>query len=166
MRCAAEIDPTFGELFGRNFEASQHLRRIEIDQQRALIEDEVAFEKAASAADLSAVHFDVVARPVSRRHAQLLQAERGRLADASSDFGEVSHPQSCTVEYQLPANLSLVEIEAATAGDPPHRLDTVRLAVIELDLVTEELVNADQGGGAKAQEADGIGKSFLRCALR
>ena len=66
-------------------------------------------------------------------------------------------PQSGAIEDEFPADLPLVEIEAAAAGDPPHGLDAVRLAVIELDLVAEELMDADQRGGTKAQEPDRIG---------
>ena len=99
---------------------------IEVDQQRALIEDEVAVEEAAGAADLAAVDLDIVARPVARRHAELLQAERGGLADAPRHFGEIRQPERGAVEDQLPADLPLVEIEAAAAGDPAHGLDAVR----------------------------------------
>ena len=127
MRCAAKSIPRLASFSRRNVEAGEHLRRIEIDQQCALIEDEVAVEETAGAADLAAVDFDIVARPVARRHAELLQAKRGRLADAPCDFGKVGRPQSRAIENEFPANLSLVEVEAAAAGDPPYRLDTCAL---------------------------------------
>ena len=40
-----------------------------------------------------------------------------------------------TIEHQLPADLALVEIEPAAAGDAAHDLDAVRPAVIDLHLV-------------------------------
>ena len=160
MRCAAESIPRLASFSPGTLRQASIFAGIEIDQQCALIEDEVAFEKTAGAADLAAVHLDIIARPVSRRHAELLQAKRGGLADAPRDFGKISHAQSCTIEHKFPANLPLVEIEAATAGDPPHGLDAVRLAVIELDLVAEELVDADQG--AKGESA-GTGSCRESC---
>ena len=116
-----------------------------------------AVGEAAGAADLAALDFDIVARPVAGRHAELLQAQRCGLADAPGHFGKVGQPERRPIEHQFPADLPLVEIEAAAAGDPAHGLDAVRPAVIELDLLTEILMDADQCRGAKAQEADGVG---------
>ena len=90
--------------------------------------------------------------------------ERGGLADAPGYFGKIRHTQACAIEHQFPADLSLVEVETAAAGDPPHGLDAVRLAVIELDLVAEELMDSDQRGGAKAQKANCVGNlAFSAC---
>ena len=163
MRCAAELIPRLASFSARNFEASQHLRRVEVDQQSALIEDEVAFEEAAGAADLAALDFDIVARPVAGRHAELLQAKRCRLADAPRHFGKVGQPERCPIEHQLPADLPLVEIEAATAGDPAHGLDAVRLAVIELDLLTEDIDGCRSG---RKGESAGTGWCRESCPSR
>ena len=148
-----------GELFDRHLERGDHLRGIEIDEQRALVEQRGAIEEAAGAADLAPVDLDVVARPVARRHAELVEPERRRLADPPRRLVEIAQAEARAVEDQLPPDLALVEIETAAAGDAPADLDAAAAAMIDTDLVAQDLVHADQRRGAEAQEADGVGNA-------
>ncbi|MBM3367747.1 MAG: hypothetical protein FJY43_05620 [Betaproteobacteria bacterium] len=143
------------QLFHRDAQRLDHAQRFEVHQQRALEEHGVAVDDAASAAQLAALDLDVVAGPEFRRHAEAFQSRRGGGADACGDRGEVgSEPAS--LEHQLPAGLSFVQVQAAAAGDAPPDLDAVGRAVLEPHLVAEHLVQADESAGAKAQEADGL----------
>ena len=113
----SRIDRPLCELFRRNVETSEHLRRIKIDQQRSLIKDQIAFEKSASPTDLTAFDLNIVARPIACGHAQLLQSKGRRLADAARHLGKISHAQRCTIKNKLPANLTFIEIKPAATGD-------------------------------------------------
>ena len=70
-------------------------------------------------------------------------------------------PRAGAIEHQFPADLSLVEIKSAAAGDPTHRFDAVGSAVVELELVAEKLMDADQRRRAKAQKTDCIRDPLL-----
>jgi hypothetical protein len=159
------IDGPLGKLLRRHIEASQHLSGVEVDEQRPLIENQITVEEAASAADLAAIDFDIVARPVVRRHAEFLQPKSSRLADAPGHLGEVHDSQGRAIEDKFPADLPIVEIEAAAAGNPTHRFDAVRVAVIELELMTEILMDADEGRRTKAQKPDRVGNLPLPACL-
>ena len=113
-----EIAPR--ELVDRHLQHLDHARRIEVDEQRPLEEERRAVDQAAGAADLPAVHLDIVARTELGRHAQPLQPRGRRAADARRDCAQVG-AQAAALERKLPADLALVEIQAAAAGDAPSR---------------------------------------------
>ena len=125
----------------------------------------MAIEEAAGAADLAAIDFDVVARAVARRYAELVEAEGEGFADAFGHVREIAHAQGGAVEQQLPADLAFVEIKTAAAGDAAADLDAVGAAIVGLDLLAQELVHADQRRGAKSDEADGVGNFVVQPRL-
>ena len=98
------------------------------------------------------------------RARRAFEPERSGLADAARHFGEIGGAESCAIKHKFPADLTLIEIKAAAAGDAPYRFDAVRSAIVELDLVAEVLMDADEGRGPKTQEADRIG--YLPFAAR
>ena len=110
-----------------------------------MVKNEIAVEEAAGAADLAAIDFDIVARPIVRGHAECPKTERSRFANAPGHLGKVRDAQGRAIEDQFPADLTFVEIKPAAAGNPPHGFDAVRLAIVELELVTEILMDADKG---------------------
>jgi hypothetical protein len=88
-----------------------------------------------------------------RRHAEPAQAGGGCAADPRRGGGEVG-AEAPPLEHQVPADLPLVEVQPAAAGDAPPDLDAVRPAVVEPHLVRQHLVHAHERARPEALEAD------------
>ena len=124
------VERALGELGFRDFQRGGHFGRVHVHQHRALIEQRVLVEEAAGAADLAPVDLDVVARPVPGGDAELAQACGRSFADLARQLGERADPERLAVEDELPAELALVEIDRAAAGDAPDHADAVGAAIV------------------------------------
>ena len=134
-------------------DCGHHRRQVEIDQRRALVHDDVIVEIAAGAADLLPIHDDVGRRAVFGGDAEGREAGRRRRANPRGHVRQGRHTDFPPVADDLPAELALVQIDRAAAGNAPHDADAGLPAVIELQLPAQILVPADQRGRREAQEA-------------
>ena len=163
-------DRFIGQLLGRDAQHAQHLPNVKVDQQRALIQQRVAVERAAGAGDFLAIDLDIVARTVARIDAE--RADRGRrgMTDALGNRLHVRSAELALVQIQLPAELRFIEINRAAAGDTALDRDVVRLAIVEIELLLGTLVIAEQRARRKAQKPQStrafLGLARLEPALR
>lgn len=74
-------------------------------------------------------------------------------ADARRNRRQVG-AERAPLERERPAELAFVQVQAAAAGDAAPDFDAVARAVLEPNFVAQHLVQADERGGPKAQEAD------------
>ena len=109
MRAAAESSSRLISFSRGTFSAASIFSALKVDQQRALIEDRVAVEEAAGAADLAAVDLDVVARPIVGIDAKPVQPRGRGFTDCLGEFRQRCDPERPAMEDELPAELAFVE---------------------------------------------------------
>ena len=153
---AGVVEGAFGELGLGHVEGLQHAGGVHVEQDGRLIEERVAGEEAAGAGDLAAVDLDVVPRAVFRRDAELREPQRDGLADAARGVAQGGQIEALAMEDQFEAELALVHVERAAAGNAADSLDTVVAAPIGADLARQRLMAADQRRGREGEEADGV----------
>ena len=151
------VEVALGELRRRDIEAGNHARRVHVYKNRALIDQAVAVEKAAGAAELAPTNLDVVARTESGADAESNgEASRDCTADCCADVCERFARQAAAREHQLPGDLALIQVDRAAAGDAPHESDVVGAHIVELHLAAQRLMAADEHSRPEAEESHGI----------
>ena len=130
--------------------------RIHIDENCALVDEDIAVEETAGAADFSPVHFDIISWPEFRIDPQFTKPHRRRITDFCCNIGQGGYPQRRPVENQLPAQLSFVKIDRPAAGNPANCAYPVGGAVFQVHLPAQVLVPTNQCCRRKSQETNGV----------
>ncbi len=146
-----------GKFLGRNAQYPQHFFHVELHQQRTLVQQGIALERAAGAGNFPALHLDVVTRAVPRLDPQSGDSPRRGFADAAGNQGHVGTAEIALGQVELPADLGFIEIDRPAAGDAALHGNGVGAAVVEIEFLLRALVVAEQRARTEAQEAQSIG---------
>ena len=161
MRAAAESQLSLDQLFARHVQRREHLLGAKVDQQRALIEDRVAIEESTGAADLAAVDFDVVARPILGIDAKPVQPRGRSFTHCLGEFRQRCDAERPAMKDELKSQLSFIHEQRASAGDAADGLNPVGGAIVEVKLARECLMAPDERRRPKLQETYRVRDCFF-----
>ncbi len=78
------------------------------------------------------------------------------LADTKGELGQGYRAEGVAMEDQPPAELVLVEVDRAAAGDASHDANARRGTVRQVEFLAQGLVTSDQRRGREAHETERI----------
>ena len=151
------VDSLAVALHGGKRQDFGHVVDVEIYKDRTLEYERAAIDVTASAGDLAAVDFDVVAGAEPRVDAERTQAGGKTGAQMFGDVVEAGW-QAGFICDQFPAEQAGAHIDCAAASHAAGGFDAQFAAAVEADFARERLMAADDGRGVEVLKSERVGR--------
>src|SRR5690606_878332 len=130
------------ELLGRNLERVRHGLGVEVEHEAPDQQSRVADARGPRAAELAALHLDVVDRPVLGVDAQLRVGPHHRLDEQRVEVHREFRSLVARID-EVREELVAIEIDCAATHVPPQDRQSLLLAELLVDFLFDLLMDAD-----------------------